>query len=110
VVVVHGLNGDFKKTWADGQEPPWISTALSKAVPKARIMSFDYNATTDSETRIVGPEGLRRVAYELLSQIRGLRLYPNNVPIIFIGHCLGGVLIQEVCISNFHHIRGILAY
>ncbi|PUU83418.1 hypothetical protein B9Z19DRAFT_81992 [Tuber borchii] len=66
VVVVHGLNGDYKKTWADGQEPPWISTALSKAVPK----------------------------------IKGFRQYPSvfdeNVPIIFIGHCLGGVLIQEL--------------
>jgi len=77
VVVVHGLNGDYKKTWADGQEPPWISTALPKAVPKARVMSFDYNATAEPGTGIVDPEGLRRVAYELLSQIKGLRQYPS---------------------------------
>ena len=77
MVVVHGLNGDYKKTWADGQEPPWISTALSKAVPKARVMSFDYSATAEPGTGIVDPEGLRRVAYELLSQIKGFRQYPS---------------------------------
>lgn len=35
-----------------------------------------------------------------------MMVYLQNVPIIFIGHCLGGVLIQEVSISNCHHVNG----
>lgn len=35
-----------------------------------------------------------------------MMVYLQNVPIIFIGHCLGGVLIQEVSISDCHDVNG----
>jgi protein SERAC1 len=73
-VFVHGLNGDMRKTWTD-DELFWPKTLLPDDVPKARILTFGYNASivhfwgylVPSESRIFNH------ADDLIASLVGLR-------------------------------------
>ena len=50
IVAVHGLGGDFYKTWTKKADTPlendvfWLSQLLPIALPRARVFSFGYDS------------------------------------------------------------------
>lgn len=109
---VHGLID--KAAWTCDTGVFWPQSLLASKVPEARIMSFEYdskkiNPPFEVETQIGAISGL------LLSELVDLRkgavgTHSGNYfiiiltkrqytrPIIFVAHCLGGVILEDVCI------------
>ncbi|KAK1640670.1 Alpha/Beta hydrolase protein [Colletotrichum phormii] len=100
VVFVHGLGGDYLETWKSKlDETVWPKDLLSQLgrFRKARIFSFDYDATaflTPFEKETKG--STFQFAESLLDTLADSRLGPaaKTRPIVFVGHSLGGIVIK----------------
>jgi hypothetical protein len=98
------LGGHWKKTWlAEGEESIWLRDRLPINLEcinvKARIFSYGYDSATvfsNSNTDIDA------AAEMLLGRLRGVRKTEKEqkVPIIFICHSLGGLIVKKV-VSHF---------
>jgi hypothetical protein len=49
---VHGLNGHREKTWTAGNGVHWLRDLLPHNMPRARILSWGYDANTHSGSRV----------------------------------------------------------
>lgn len=74
IVAVHGLGGHPYKTWTEGQKL-WLRDFIPKDLPRARILTFGYNAglafTKSTST-------IRDFAVQLLESLRQLRRRTAN--------------------------------
>lgn len=52
IVAVHGLNGHSEETWTAGNSINWLYHLLPHDLPNARIMTWGYDASTDSRSRV----------------------------------------------------------
>jgi hypothetical protein len=114
-VFVHGLCGHRKNTWAkDGVCWPEELLPKEPALSRVRILTFGYDAN------VVGPMGraslnsLFEHSLSLLNELsreRGrdavscynfhksyqiINEFQRDRPIIFVAHCLGGLLVKDV--------------
>jgi len=96
VVAVHGIGVNPEHTWIHPKKRvSWLSepTMLPAALPKARIMTFGY------ESYWFGDDAVRQsvdgVAAKLLEALCDERPECGFRPIIFVGHCFGGLVIQQ---------------
>lgn len=46
IVAVHGLDGDWKRSWSASNGVFWLGDLLPQAIPTARILSFSYDSRT----------------------------------------------------------------
>ncbi|KAI9890873.1 MAG: hypothetical protein M1814_003512 [Vezdaea aestivalis] len=114
VIAVHGLGSNPKRAWvrkADaeaGQEADvnWLSDRelLPSVVPTARILAFNY----ESGWLIDAPN--QRAATCALQLLISMNALDPSLPLIFIGHSFGGIVIAEALVianqakSDFEHI------
>lgn len=55
IVAIHGLNGEKFKTWTEPvSQKLWLRDFLPNDMPRARIMTFGYNATAAFENSKAG--------------------------------------------------------
>lgn len=117
IVFVHGLNPWNRKdharsTWSHPNGTFWPADLLPRSVPRARILLFAYNSNVAFN---VATGTIRSHATSLLEQLLpirndevGDRTIPSplfdrtyqikrHMPIIFVCHSLGGVLVKQVC-------------
>ncbi|KFA76937.1 hypothetical protein S40288_10344, partial [Stachybotrys chartarum IBT 40288] len=52
IVAVHGLNGHRQKTWTATNNVHWLRDLLPHDLPRARIMSWGYDANTHDSSRV----------------------------------------------------------
>lgn len=104
VIAIHGLEGDPFETWIEG-ESLWLKKFLAQDLPKARIMTFGYDA------RVLGgssKNSIRTTAETLLILLIAKRngSFGNCLhrPIFFICHSLGGIVFKQALILA--HTRG----
>ena len=113
VVAVHGLGGDFYRTWATGDSQRqilWLSQLLPNELPGARIFSFGYESAPTFSRSVTGiSDSAKGLLYHLKSiteqvseklqayraQILTNPQWPDQ-PIIFICHSLGGIVVKQV--------------
>ncbi|KAK4199523.1 hypothetical protein QBC40DRAFT_176104, partial [Triangularia verruculosa] len=94
VVLVHGLDGDPIKTWTEPDSGVlWPKTLLPEKFPGARVMSFGYNADMYLNR---SKAGIRANAEALLASLNGRRRGDPNRPIVFVAHCLGGLIVKQL--------------
>lgn len=57
IVAVHGLGGDFYRTWASNESQKqtlWLSQLLPKELPGARIFSYGYESAPTFSRSVTG--------------------------------------------------------
>ena len=110
---MHGLGGDFYRTWASNDSQKqilWLSQLLPQDLPGARIFSFGYESAptfsrsvagiTDSANRLLHhvkyiTEKVCEKSQAYRAQILTNLQWPDQ-PVIFICHSLGGIIVKEV--------------
>ncbi|KAK0710931.1 hypothetical protein B0H67DRAFT_583780 [Lasiosphaeris hirsuta] len=98
IIAVHGLGSsvDWSWTWRDksGQSPPvhWLKDLLPAIVPKARIIVYNYDSKWHSNAPKVR---LQLCAEDLVQSVFAFCGGRVHRPVIFIGHSLGGLVIQH---------------
>ncbi|KAH3977201.1 hypothetical protein HBI56_048280 [Parastagonospora nodorum] len=96
IVAVHGLGAIPDITWKERISGiNWLSheTMLPSATPQARILRFGYDSLWMGKTPI--RTSLSTIAYKLLLSLSMNRVENLQRPLIFIGHCFGGLVIQR---------------
>ncbi|KAH4194133.1 hypothetical protein HBI44_148440 [Parastagonospora nodorum] len=73
----------------------WLSedTMLPSATPQARILRFGYDSLWMGKTAI--RTSLSTIAYKLLLTLCQSRMEHFKRPLLFVGHCFGGLVIQR---------------
>ncbi|KAH0536549.1 hypothetical protein FGG08_006579 [Glutinoglossum americanum] len=104
IVAVHGLGGDWERTWTDENGKLWLRDFLPSQLPSSRIMSYGYNSATafsKATTDITDEAGM------LLDRLSGERLnqQERTRPIIFVAHSLGGIVVKKASALILAHER-----
>ncbi|KAF3029576.1 hypothetical protein E8E12_000791 [Didymella heteroderae] len=109
IVAVHGLNGHREKTWTAGNGVHWLRDLLPHDLPRARVLSWGYDANTHSGSR-VSCEYLFDHARTLVSDLCLERQLTETSrrPIIFVAHSLGGIIVKSALIHSDAARRGAL--
>ncbi|RYP18170.1 hypothetical protein DL765_004096 [Monosporascus sp. GIB2] len=92
VVLVHGIDGGPVKTWKDKSGVVWPQDLLPQDQPCTRVLSFGYNGDM---YRNDSAAGIRDNARSLLSYLRIERKADPERQIVFIAHCLGGLIVKQ---------------
>ncbi|TLD28422.1 hypothetical protein PspLS_03370 [Pyricularia sp. CBS 133598] len=110
IVFVHGLGGTSRKTWSKDADPalfwPLQFLPLESDLRKARILTFGYNADFQKPGSV--NTSVLDFAKELLFDLkhardeRGEELDMEKVPLIFVVHSMGGLIIKEAYIQGQH--------
>ncbi len=75
IIAIHGLNGDKFRTWSEPKSQKlWLRDFLPKELPRARVMSFGYNATAAFEN---SKSGIEEHARHLLVSLMEKRDYDS---------------------------------
>lgn len=108
IILIHGVNGDPIKTWehvssdGSGKRVLWPRDLLPKDFPAARVLSFGYNGDIYRNDSVAGIRDLARSLLSYLSIKR--RGVDSNRPILFIAHCLGGLIVKQA-LHTAHYER-----
>jgi tetratricopeptide (TPR) repeat protein/pimeloyl-ACP methyl ester carboxylesterase len=91
VVFLHGVNGDYRKTWTDDQTNAFLPELLGKDQPDIGIWSLDYEA---SPSRWFGGSTMPLTdrATNVLHQLEVNDI--GTKPVIFITHSMGGLVVK----------------
>lgn len=96
---MHGLGGDWDRTWTGEANNNWLRDFLPRQLQDeriaARIFSFGYDSRTAFAKAVVDIED---VADMLLNRIEGTRDtdQEQSRPLIFVAHSLGGIIVKKV--------------
>ncbi|KAI1113824.1 Alpha/Beta hydrolase protein [Nemania sp. NC0429] len=97
IIAVHGLNGHYLNTWTykpgSQAETMWLKDLLPEKLPGCRVLSFEYDASIESMSTATVRD-IARELFQLLKAQREGNAY-KNIPIVFIGHSLGGIVIKQ---------------
>ena len=106
IVFVHGLTGNGLGTWEKGNTV-WPRDLLPKAVPAARVITWNYDADIMRFFNKTGQNTILKHAENFLLDLAGERAEEDGIepdrPIIFIGHSLGGLVIKQALITAREH-------
>ncbi|KAF6795433.1 ankyrin domain protein, partial [Colletotrichum musicola] len=120
IIAVHGLgaNVDWSWTWKDPKTPgrhvKWLQDPdmLPTVVPRSRILLYNYNSRWHADAPKIR---LTLCGEELIRSIRDFREGDTaSRPIVFVGHSLGGNVIQHALLyansdDAFRHIVTLTA-
>ncbi|KAN0102725.1 hypothetical protein V8E51_011038 [Hyaloscypha variabilis] len=108
IVAVHGLNPTNTKdhavaTWTDSKSGHlWLRDALPDSQPSARVLLYSYNSSP-----ALGNDKDRFIwqANDFLECLRLNRRKDPNLPLIMVGHSLGGILIKQALINAQNNLK-----
>ena len=106
IVFVHGLTGNGLGTW-EKKDTVWPRDLLPKAVPAARVITWNYDADIMRFFNKTGQNTILKHAENFLLDLAGERAEEDGIepdrPIIFVGHSLGGLVIKQALITAREH-------
>ncbi|KAL1881197.1 hypothetical protein Daus18300_001048 [Diaporthe australafricana] len=110
IVFVHGLGGTSRWTWSKNRDPelfwPLTFLALEPDLCLARILTFGYNATLKKGGH--AGHSVLDFAKDLLFDLKYATderkgdLQMGSVPLIFVAHSMGGLIIKEAYMQGQH--------
>ncbi|CAM6126748.1 unnamed protein product [Calypogeia fissa] len=93
-------------TWiSQDKSQSWL-TWLVEDLPDVRILTISYDAaarTTKSEGRLDMYVTSENLVYALTGD--SARVGQDGCPVVLVGHCLGGLVMKELCSKAHHMIR-----
>ncbi|KAI1465801.1 armadillo-type protein [Daldinia caldariorum] len=95
IVAVHGLGAHPEHTWKGPGGVHLLRELLKDSFPEARILSFAYNSDWLVNAPIQSTEPISKWLLEELTKKR----QSPRLPIIFMGHSFGGIVIKEALSS-----------
>ena len=106
IVLVHGLNSSRTKPWTNRHDDFWPSWIVDD-VPGARVWVYGYNSSvwlTDSKDHLMvhSVKFLESLANAKVG-LKGNEDHQQPIPVVFVGHSLGGVLVKQV--RDVSHVR-----
>ncbi|KAF8510299.1 hypothetical protein BU17DRAFT_98255 [Hysterangium stoloniferum] len=109
IVAIHGLDGHREASWTADNGKLWLRDLLPRDVPSARILTYGYDAYTES-TATSSTQTLDDHAENFLARLAALRATSDTTkrPIIFIAHSLGGIILKHALIRASQAHRGHL--
>ncbi|KAL2683054.1 hypothetical protein Neosp_007517 [[Neocosmospora] mangrovei] len=117
ICFIHGLSGNREKTWrGHGHSEPWPKTLLPSKLPRARILTYGYDAYVVAKS---GPASTNRLidhAKNLLIDLTADResSSASSRPLIFVVHSLGGLVLKAAILHSRNnpdqHLRGIFEH
>ena len=113
IVAIHGLHEDPVNAWIEPESTIlWLRDLIPLHIPKARILSFGYEALPSSfdDERIV--EKIQSIATTLVADLEGDRSLENceRQPIIFVCHGLGGVVVKKALAYSASSTSSLVAH
>ncbi|KAH6957872.1 Alpha/Beta hydrolase protein [Ilyonectria sp. MPI-CAGE-AT-0026] len=116
VCFVHGLSGNRDKTWTvHGEATSWPKALLPPALPRARIITFGYDAYM-VRSPVVSSNRLIDHATNLLADLTSDRAIhkATHRPLIFIAHSVGGIVCKEAVLLSRNnpevHLRSVFKF
>ncbi|KAL7921272.1 Alpha/Beta hydrolase protein [Trichoderma austrokoningii] len=97
IIAVHGLSGNWLKTWVASDGAIWLRDRLPQLLAErniqARVLSYGYDTSFILAKSI---NNIEIVAGDLISQIDSIRTTDEQkkAPIIFVAHSLGGLVVK----------------
>jgi len=109
IVAIHGLDGHREESWKAKNGVLWLRDLLPKKIPKARILSYGYDANTRGHEQL-SVETLDGHATALVSKLALKREETSTKerPIIFLAHSLGGIILKNALIHAYSTHRNHL--
>ncbi|KAF8510206.1 hypothetical protein BU17DRAFT_55621 [Hysterangium stoloniferum] len=97
IVAIHGLDGHREASWTTDNGSLWLRDFLPQDVPSARILTYGYDAYTQSAAAL-STQTLDGHAESFLARLASFRRISDTTkrPIIFIAHSLGGIILKHV--------------
>ncbi|UZP35142.1 hypothetical protein NXS19_002958 [Fusarium pseudograminearum] len=100
IVAVHGLDGHWRRSWTATNNVFWLQDLLPVEIPCARIFSYSHDSRTrGSETPL--DWDISDHATALLTTLSTERrlTQTERIPILFIGHSLGGIILKAALLK-----------
>lgn len=99
IVAVPGLGANPEWTWKSKNKVNWLqdSNMLPRTVTTARIMVFEYESQWFGKGSI--KQRLSTVADQLVQALFHHRAKGSKRPIVFVCHCLGGIIVEKALLS-----------
>lgn len=115
ICFVHGLTGNRDTTWTVREEEAvaWPPSLLPTYFPKARLLTFGYDAYVVRKKTVASGNRLVDHATNLLIDLANERASPDasRRRIIFVAHSLGGLVCKEAILQSRDnpevHLRSI---
>ncbi|KAF5246377.1 hypothetical protein FANTH_6893 [Fusarium anthophilum] len=100
IVAVHGLDGHWERSWTATNKVFWLRDLLPSRIPCARIFSYSHDSRTrGSETPLDWDVfDHAKALLTALSTERRLT-QTERIPILFIGHSLGGIILKAALVK-----------
>ncbi|KAJ5264520.1 Cytochrome P450 [Penicillium chrysogenum] len=110
IVAVHGLQDHARRTWThEASKVCWLSDLLPNYIKNARVLSWEYNAITNSlGGKTTGSDRILQHAGALIDELQGDRELEDATerPIIFVCHSLGGIIVKRALTLSQGHSSG----
>lgn len=80
----------------------WPEALLPGTIPDIRIFTLGYDADVDRFRSTASQNTIFQHAADLLSDVADLlESDDGDLPVIFVVHSLGGIIVKDVCFSKF---------
>ncbi|CAK7228384.1 hypothetical protein SCUCBS95973_006863 [Sporothrix curviconia] len=106
IILVHGLNGQPKRTWTASNSLYWPAELLPETLKDchANVLVYGYNADVYSRSSDASPSDnfIYQHAMSLVSHLTAHRKSKgaSRNPIIWIAHSLGGILVKRALLYS----------
>ncbi len=99
IVAVPGLGANPEWTWKSKNKVDWLSDSnmLPRTITNARIMIFEYESQWFGKGSI--NQRLSSVADQLVQALSTQRPRGSKRPIVFVCHCLGGIIVEKALLA-----------
>ena len=95
IIFVHGLTGKRQSTWTHANGLCWPLDLLPGLFPRARILTFGYDADVVRLWNAVGANTLRDHGKSLAAAVADAQPATGQRRIVFVAHSLGGLVVEQ---------------